>query len=494
MGAGGVGRARLMWFVVVCGVFAGCAGLAGCGGARADTCARLPAGEVNGVLGLDDARGSAQTSSESAGPPQGVCVYKSANGLVDAIAVTADYPAGSDLRQDLAAMMAADGSSSLPAAPAPEAGPVAVYFETSKGRPCVASAQPGTSGPHTASVCVPPGLHPTHEQMVDLLHTLLATTPPRPRDTRCAEGQTCVPVRMATIPGTSNGRRALVDVSVGGGPQVPVMLDTGSQGLRLDPGAIGPEARPTDIHDQATGPTPVRIDSVGVQASVTIGTGQHSVTTASPVLVGSITSAADAQSWTSVGARGILGIGLTPTGVRTPLRSPLAQLPPPHSDGYTLSLPDDGSTDGALSLGRPARSAHTLVLPMLDQTPTHGIAEIAVTLCWTIAENRTCGPTLLDTGDPSMLVSSHAVPTAPHTGPNPNQQIVTEGTPVTISTPTGNTLMDFRSTLLPLARVVRYSSNTGTTPFAASIGLFTAGTTAVDIPAHEMLFTPNRTS
>lgn len=65
-------------------------------------------------------------------------------------------------------------------------------------------------------------------------------------------------------------------------------------------------------------------------------------------------------------------------------------------------------------------------------------------------------------------------------------------TPVTISTPTGNALMDFRSTPLPLARAVRYSSDTGTAPFAASIGLFTAGTTAVDIPAHEMLFTPNR--
>src|SRR5262249_48628261 len=174
---------------------------AACGGAtaaRAATCDRLPAGEVNRVFGLDDARGTERTDTESGGPPQGVCVYTSANGLVDVIAWTADYPAGSDLREDLAATVAAGGSSSLPPVPvpvpAPEAGPVAVYFEASKGNHCLASAQPGASGPDTAAVCVPPGLYPTHEQMVGLLHTLLAPASPGPRDTHCADGQTCVPV------------------------------------------------------------------------------------------------------------------------------------------------------------------------------------------------------------------------------------------------------------------------------------------------------------
>ena len=493
---------RLAELAAVLGLVAATIGLAGCAAGSAPppgTCQLLPAGEVNRTFGLDDARGTSSNGPGPSGLQLDGCTYRSANGGLDVLAFTADYPAGKDPRQALADGIteAVNGATGLSPAPAPSAaaGAVTTSFTGPQNSPCLAAAEPRARGTHVAGVCATPGLNPTKDQMAELLGALLAPAPRQPRDPRCVDGQVCVPVRMAPIPDTSNGRRALVEVSVGGGAPVPVMLDTGSQGLRVEPGVIGPAARPTTLRDQARGPGGAGIDSLGVQASVTIGTGQTSTTTASPILVGSITSAPTSQAWTAVGAHGVLGIGPTPVGVDSPLRSPLTQLPAPQSEGYSITLPNDGGNEGSLSLARPARSPNTLALPMIDTAASSGVGQTEVMLCWTVADSRSCGPTLLDTASPQNVVTSSVLPAAPHTGPTPAEQIITEGTPVTIATPTGTPVMAFLATLLPETRSLLYSpdTGTGTTPFIASIGLFTQGTIGVDIPAREVLLTPDQT-
>jgi hypothetical protein len=120
-----------------------------------------------------------------------------------------------------------------------------------------------------------------------------------------------VPVTMTRIPRTTSVR-PLVDVSVGGGRIVPVVLDTGSTGLHMLPDAIGPSAAHLGVRRNLAYLGGF-LTSEETRAVVAIG-GFPSAATPTPIIVGSITSATKSvyNMFEAVGAKGIMGIAPTP--------------------------------------------------------------------------------------------------------------------------------------------------------------------------------------
>jgi hypothetical protein len=159
---------------------------------------------------------------------------------------------------------------------------------------------------------------------------------------------------------TKDGAAVVVDVSVGGGPAVPLQLDTGSAGLRIFKQDAGPETK----DDPDTGPnTASFVDGTtyeyeAAKAPVVIG----GVSVPDPVqvdIVSDVTCEADMPDCVpgtaeeiKGGAHGILGVALTTDDVdSTP--SPLLYLPEYRS--YTVALDESGA--GVVRPGVPATPA-----------------------------------------------------------------------------------------------------------------------------------------
>jgi hypothetical protein len=64
------------------------------------------------------------------------------------------------------------------------------------------------------------------------------STPRSGADAAVTSGPVEVPVRVDGGPGTTSGARPVVDVRIGNGPSVPVLLDTGSSGLEIYPSGL----------------------------------------------------------------------------------------------------------------------------------------------------------------------------------------------------------------------------------------------------------------
>ena len=319
------------------------------------------------------------------------------------------------------------------------------------------------------------------------------TTISAPKRISYSTGQLSIPLTVAPIPGTG-GVRVLIDVSVGGGPSVPVILDTGSAGLFMLSDAIGPNAQPiTGTHyDQRYLSGDLIAEKT--RAVVAIG-GSGRATTPAPIIVGSITSATNAKYvhnlFGSVGAKGILGIGVNPRPGPLPIFSPLVQLPRPLSEGYGVTLSHNADGSNVLVLGRPSRSPNTVSVPLVRSVETYPNGQRAyvnaVRLCWMVGEVSGCGLTVLDTGAPVGLVASNALPGAPRT-----RSVVTPGTIVSLSTPRGTQLQSFTVATSPRSRALVYRRLFPRQLFTAGVGFFYSDTVGWDIPAGQMVITPSR--
>jgi hypothetical protein len=164
-----------------------------------------------------------------------------------------------------------------------------------------------------------------------------------------------IPVRP-----TADGAAVVVDVSVGGGPAVPLQLDTGSAGLRIFQRDVGPQAK----DDPASGPnTASFVDGTtyeyeAAQAPVVIG----DVRLAEPVQVDVVTEVScetgvpdcvpGVDEAIKGGAHGILGVALTTDDVDT-TPSPLLSVPEYRS--FTVALDEAGV--GAVRPGVPSTPA-----------------------------------------------------------------------------------------------------------------------------------------
>ena len=214
--------------------------------------------------------------------------------------------------------------------------------------------------------------------------------------------------------GTMQGARPTVEVKVGNSAAVPVLLDTGSSGLRIFDTAVrtGPKS------GVAVSSTPSNITYAGghrftgvvATAVITIG----SQRTAKPVQFGLVQNAfcvprkpkcpaaQGMAGFEKSGGYGILGIGTQSSGGG--LVSPLLGMPGSLSDSWSLHMK---ALSGQLTLGALAPPVSTVAatLPMkqIGSSGGHPLwGDSQLSLCLTIGTAQGCAPTLLDSGTYSM--------------------------------------------------------------------------------------------
>ena len=236
------------------------------------------------------------------------------------------------------------------------------------------------------------------------------STPKRGVGGAAMSGPVVVPVRVDGGPGTTLGARPVVDVRIGSGPSVPVLLDTGGSGLEVYPsgldlrpgGGIALTGRRFGLvyQDGSIQRGPV------ASGKVTLG----GVTTARDIQFGVIRSVGCASSEPhcplngvspAYGLYGVLGTSLRKSSFG--LENPLRELPAPYSRSWSIHLTGLG---GVLTLGAPLPSDPNAQLQLpaekssRSEAPAFDDADVPV--CWRFGETRRCLPTLFDTGSNLM--------------------------------------------------------------------------------------------
>jgi hypothetical protein len=306
-------------------------------------------------------------------------------------------------------------------------------------------------------------------------------------------GAVAVPVTVSTD--ASGAMRAVVHIRVGGGPSVPVLLDTGSAGLRILPADVGRSVQRTGQTETATFGGGVQLTSQVVQANVSIG----GLVTPSSTEVSVIQSSGCAPGFPSCvsgrgtsaifgssGVVGILGVAMSDATAATLPYSPLLQLRAPYRNGFTLSLPAGGPD--SLLLGTPRATANTVSVPMLPATPSvypNGVPawEKDVDLCWTVDTGNGCGATDLDTGSPETVIIPGAVTSVLGTG------VVDQGVPVSVALPDGAAVWSYTTNNTAGDGLTVLGALPGITKFNTGIGFFTTHVVGYDAKSGHILVT-----
>lgn len=221
-----------------------------------------------------------------------------------------------------------------------------------------------------------------------------------------------VPIKAVPIKaGSAAGSPALlVNVSVAGGTKVPMVLDTGSIGLRVFASAVGttgvePAAETvTESLPDGTVLTgyvanaPVTIGSLASQGSIGIQIIDQA--SCAPELPACPAAGGLAAAATAMGAQGILGVGLGAGRVYSPLLQLEGGVP------STYSIHFSGGA-GKLSFGgSPANPAAVVVLPSADVADhpngAHAWNDREAPVCWSVDGGKVaCVATVFDTGAPA---------------------------------------------------------------------------------------------
>jgi hypothetical protein len=213
-------------------------------------------------------------------------------------------------------------------------------------------------------------------------------------------------------PGKLFSAHVMIDVRVGNGPKVPVLLDTGSEGLHIydlgvklgSGGGVSTTSTPDSVHfadgsiqTGVVARAKLTIGSVRTREAVPFGLiqniqcdAEHSIC---PATVGMKYDATH-------GEYGVLGIELwqEPGG----LANPLLALPAPYSHGWSLSL---GQNRGKLVLNAPtpAHPAANFHLKRDGKDPSGARAwsDRSLKVCWAYSGMRgaACEPSLFDSGN-----------------------------------------------------------------------------------------------
>jgi len=292
-------------------------------------------------------------------------------------------------------------------------------------------------------------------------------------------GRLSVPVTVTTD--TLGIMRAIVHVRVGGGHSVPVLLDTGSAGLRILPADVGRAVIRTGQTETATFGGGIQLTSAAATTTVNIG-GASTPTSTQVSLIQSSSCASGFPSCRpgqgiseilgASGVDGILGVAMSEADTAQTLYSPLLQLRAPYRNGFTLSLPAGGPD--SLILGTPPSTSNTVTLPMQAATPStypNGVPawQKDVNLCWSVNDlHRGCGSTDLDTGTPETVITPTGLPGLTTTG------ALAQGNQVSVSTPGGQDLWDYPTTTTPGGGLTTIDQLPGTTQFNTGIGFFTS--------------------
>lgn len=204
-------------------------------------------------------------------------------------------------------------------------------------------------------------------------------------------------------------------VVIGKNHAVPVLVDTGSVGLRVFASAISavPSSGVTMWSRRETVQSLDGSIFAGTVASATLRFG--SLTTASPVFFQVVDGTTcgtnplkvncyrggDQRALEAIGVDGILGVGLHGPGPGSPVTNPLLSLPGKYGRVWTLDMTNAvGGGTGALILGASPFD-HPLVRIRLNSLASSDVAQTwndLPDLCWMIASHRLCGPTIFDSG------------------------------------------------------------------------------------------------
>lgn len=247
----------------------------------------------------------------------------------------------------------------------------------------------------------------------------------------------------------------VVTVTIGRSKPIPVILDTGSVGLRVFRTALprgdGSGIRMTrrTVSEQFGLAPPLESWTWAgriADARVTVG----GLTTSRPVpfqVITSMTCGLNGEKCPSglINGRpglgvdhveGVLGIGLLGPPPSGPTVNPLLSLPRPYSSRWSLRL------------GSPGASGHTGELVLGANTPTHPTARLPLdplglrpttlwydrpTLCWDVQNDESCAPTSLDSGSNwSVLLHRSVYP--PKANPPPSLMQANVGVAVSDAT------------------------------------------------------------
>jgi hypothetical protein len=340
-------------------------------------------------------------------------------------------PAGAPRRPGWPASAALAGVTAivvlLPAACAPTSTTTSssVTTTTSSGTTEVAGKTTGAAG------------RDTDEQTTD---TVTDGTTDGAAPVESADGAT-LPIQFATF--ADGYRKPTVMVSVGGGSAVPVLIDTGSTGLR--------------ILASAAGKTGVTSSSTSLTQSFADGTEYTGTLATTPATIGGLTTPApiDLMLIDTVGCvgggtgcptptnqalvtddkvYGTLGVSLAPpSGCASPIYSPLLQLPG-GSSGYTIS---SGATSGSVVLGNTPSSPSAVPIAIDSASFTRTAAgscssecssptypngsrpwdTSTAQLCWSVSGGSpVCGRTTFDTGSEDAGIATASFPGVPTSG------------------------------------------------------------------------------
>jgi hypothetical protein len=240
--------------------------------------------------------------------------------------------------------------------------------------------------------------------------------------------------------------RAVVMVSVAGGPAERMVLDTGSTGLHFSTSAVGTDrlrgvagpATETYGSVQYTGPidsAPISVGGVSSVAPVAF----MNVQTVSCVQ-GDSCSSPNAAALVANGIYGTIGVSLSsfaPGNGQATLYSPLLQLPGATS-GFSIGF--TSATSGSVTLGAGQAAAGSADIGLTTKAPyvypngSKAWDVAGAQVCWTLGgQGPVCSPggTTFDTGTSAPAVeTSRWSPLPPITGDH-----LTSGTVVSLSLP-----------------------------------------------------------
>lgn len=239
---------------------------------------------------------------------------------------------------------------------------------------------------------------------------------------------TVIPLSMPKV--NDDHPIATAAVSIAGGPEVPLLVDTGSPGIRVFAGSVG------DVGLTRTNKT-VDVSFadgtrfVGVEASAPVTVG--GLATAGPIKIQLITevSCVDGKP-DCVGAQGtntfvrdqpfdgLLGISLQANDIY----SPISQLSGGSPASYSISI-DRRKRNGTLRFNQqPTEVAATFSIPSWMQPRlANGYPawfSNATNACWSYAPQTTaCVPTAFDTGSPTLFTNQEVPGSPSELGPVP---------------------------------------------------------------------------
>jgi hypothetical protein len=297
-----------------------------------------------------------------------------------------------------------------------------------------------------------------------------------------------VSVPIVTKQASDGSWLVTVNVSVAGGPSVPVQLDTGSTGLVIDSNALGKGPHPTGepfTSGYISGPVNGQIET----GTVSIGGLRSASGTAFSVVS---SNSAAGKVWASGPIRGVLGIAMTNDAAPPLVYSPLLQLPGPYWQGVTVNVAKGEDAKGSLIIGPVRTAKRGVALPMYPATPStypdgRPAFQKDTMMCWQIGHfASSCGLTDMDLGDPSPGVNTNFQ--GLHNGQDFNP-----GQDVEITSPSGTPVWSFTTgSNVSVPNVLRVEPlSTGYTEFNTSIGFFFAHSLAYNVTGKQFLISRN---